>query len=160
MVHDFTAAPFIKTVQAPQYVVSHPICVPVSSRSSRRNSTSKHRGSTTRECSLPLTRTWTETFCALSGIDVADLHLSPSGPLKSCLRRTFDQRVHHLPLIFSRTAHIRLGIGGCTRGLCCRFDKLWCNLLATQQGFSFSNSNWQQTDAAQSDRDLSAAIAL
>src|SRR5258708_38566975 len=137
MVHDFTAAPFIKTVQAPQYVVSHPICVPVNSRSSRINSTSKHRGSTSRECSLPFTRTWMEILCAASGIDVADLHLLAVSPLKRGFRRTFNKRSHKLPLVLSRTAHIWLGIGGCTRPFWCRFHELWWNLLATHQGFAF-----------------------
>src|SRR5258708_31387456 len=136
------------------------MCVPVSSRSSRRNSTSKHRGSTTSECSLPLTRTGMEPSCALSGIDVADLHLLAASPLKRGFCCTFNKRSHKLPLVIGRTAHIRLGIGGCTRGLCRRFDKLWRNLLATQQGFSFSNSNLQQTDAAPSARDFSAAITF
>ena len=34
--HDFTASPSIRTVQAPHWLVSHAMCVPVSPATSRR----------------------------------------------------------------------------------------------------------------------------
>src|SRR6267143_2140168 len=142
-VQDFTAAPFINTVQAPQYVVSHPTCVPVSSRSSRMNSTSKSRGSTSRECNLPLTRTWMETHSPASGINVANLHLLSAGPLERGFRRTLNKRPHELPLVFRRAPHIRLRFGGGARRIRCRVDELRCDLLAAKRCFSFSNPNRQ-----------------
>src|SRR5262245_30442293 len=55
IVHDFTARPFMWIVQQPHCVVSHPMCVPVSPRSSRMTLTSSVRSSTWRECFTPLT---------------------------------------------------------------------------------------------------------
>src|SRR5438105_4225374 len=57
MVQDFTGTPSASTVQAPQWVVSHPICVPVSRRVSRRKCTRRGRGSTSAVCLAPLTGT-------------------------------------------------------------------------------------------------------
>ncbi len=45
------------TVQAPQFPVSQPMCVPVRSRSSRRKWTSRRRASTSRSWRSPLTST-------------------------------------------------------------------------------------------------------
>ena len=55
MVQDFADLPSIITVQAPQLVVSHPICVPVMLKFSRKKCASKRRGSTSAECCFPFT---------------------------------------------------------------------------------------------------------
>ena len=55
MVQDFTDMPSISTVQAPQWVVSQPIWVPVSTRFSRMKCTKSVRGSTRPSTSAPLT---------------------------------------------------------------------------------------------------------
>src|SRR5260370_18788842 len=60
-VHALTVRPFKSTVQAPQYVVSQPMCVPVRFRFSRKNSTSSVRGSTNAFRGSPFTRTRTGT---------------------------------------------------------------------------------------------------
>src|SRR6185295_9473290 len=57
IVHDFTAWPSTSTVHAPQREVSQPTWVPVSPQTSRRNWTSRSRGSTSRSVLVPLTRT-------------------------------------------------------------------------------------------------------
>src|SRR5262249_31382612 len=46
IVHDFTARPFANTVQAPQILVSQPMCVPVKPAMSRMKCVSKSLGST------------------------------------------------------------------------------------------------------------------
>src|SRR6266852_2844740 len=99
MVHDFTAAPFINTVHAPQYVVSQPTCVPVRSSSSRNNSTSSMRGSTVTEIGFPFTFNLIGTFPMISGIDVADLDLLTAGASDSEVDRTLHQRPDQSALI-------------------------------------------------------------
>ena len=65
MVQDFTDMPSISTVQAPQWVVSQPIWVPVSERFSRMKWTSSVRGSTRPSTSAPFTFmvTWVFAIC-------------------------------------------------------------------------------------------------
>src|SRR5262245_24509721 len=55
VVQDFTALPSTWTTQAPHCEVSQPTCVPVSRRCSRRNCTSRVRGSTSPVTGLPFT---------------------------------------------------------------------------------------------------------
>src|SRR3569832_2259946 len=55
VVQDFTALPSICTTQAPHCEVSQPTWVPVSRRFSRRNCTSRVRGSTFAVTGLPFT---------------------------------------------------------------------------------------------------------
>src|SRR5215208_8234434 len=55
VVQDFTALPSTCTTQAPHCEVSQPTCVPVSRRFSRRNWTSRVRGSTLALTGLPFT---------------------------------------------------------------------------------------------------------
>src|SRR5690242_1640399 len=57
MVQDFTGVPSTNTVQAPQWVVSHPMWVPVSLSFSRRKCTRRSRGSTSAVRFSPLTVT-------------------------------------------------------------------------------------------------------
>ena len=60
MVHDFTGMPSSRTVQAPQLLVSQPMCVPVSPRSVRMKSDEEHaRLDVGRSRSTPLTVTVT-----------------------------------------------------------------------------------------------------
>ena len=54
-VHDFTDLPSRSTVQAPQWLVSQPICGPVMFCSSRKKWMSKVRGSTNASMVLPFT---------------------------------------------------------------------------------------------------------
>src|SRR5215469_5883928 len=55
MVQDFTALPLTCTTHAPHWDVSHPTCVPVRRRFSRRNCTSRVRVSTSAVTGLPFT---------------------------------------------------------------------------------------------------------
>src|SRR6202140_3996972 len=60
MVQLFTDLPSRSTVQAPQWLVSHPICGPVRLSCSRRKWMSRVRGSTSASTDLPFTvrETW------------------------------------------------------------------------------------------------------
>src|SRR5581483_11145500 len=141
MVHDFTAAPFMRTVQAPQYVVSQPTCVPVRSRFSRSSSTSKSLGSTLSERTFPLTFTVMATFSTVSGINVTDLDLfSPRAP-DSNFDLAFHQRACQHSFIFRRSPHIGLRIGcslRCFHGGC---DCLVIYRLAFQRRLSIFGFN-------------------
>ena len=66
MVQLFTDMPSRSTVQAPQWVVSQPIWVPVSCRFSRMKCTSSVRGSTRPSTSAPFTFMVTWVFAILS----------------------------------------------------------------------------------------------
>src|SRR3954469_22354378 len=55
MVQDFTARPFTCTVQQPHWLVSQPMCVPVSPSLSRRKSARSIRSSASPDIFLPLT---------------------------------------------------------------------------------------------------------
>ena len=61
MVHDLTERPSSSTVQAPQDVVSQPMCVPVRPSRSRSTETSSSRGSIRTSCAAPLTVSVTVT---------------------------------------------------------------------------------------------------
>jgi hypothetical protein len=63
MVQDLTDLPFIITVQAPHWLVSQPMCVPVSPSPSRMWWTSRVRGSTSLSRATPFTVI--ETLCAI-----------------------------------------------------------------------------------------------
>src|SRR4051794_16632390 len=69
------ASPSRWTVQAPQFVVSHPTWVPVRPRWSRSQCTSRRRGSTSAERASPLTVTRTGTMLLIA--------LLPRGPATS-----------------------------------------------------------------------------
>jgi len=56
-VHDFTGWPSSSTVHAPQWVVSQPMCVPVSRKLSRKRCTRRRRDSTSASRAAPFTVT-------------------------------------------------------------------------------------------------------
>src|ERR1700680_3733119 len=74
-VHDFTALPLTCTTQAPHCEVSQPTWVPVSRRFSRRNCTSRVRGSTSAVTALPFTVSLTAGIEHLPGFGLKGLVL-------------------------------------------------------------------------------------
>src|SRR5260370_18597149 len=97
-----------------------------------------------------------ETFCATSGIDVADLHLLSASPLKSGFCRAFNKRSHKLTLVVHRAPHIGLRVGSCARGIGGRFDQLWPQLPAPKRCFRLPLSNLHPTKPTQSTGNLGA----
>src|SRR5262245_27279786 len=96
-VHDFTGVPSRSTVHAPQCVVSHPMCVPVSSTVLRTKSTSSRRGSTWCRCSVPLTETLISTVSSLG---------CPCF-LGGGRERPAREHPHDVSLPFGRAAYVR-----------------------------------------------------
>src|SRR5215510_10164296 len=78
-VHDFTALPSTCTTQAPHWDVSQPTWVPVSRRFSRRNCTSRVRGSTSPVTALPFTVSATADMTLLLEIRPKDLVFRTDG---------------------------------------------------------------------------------
>src|ERR1700674_674205 len=119
IVQDFTARPFVNTVQAPQYVVSQPTCVPVRSPASRRNSTRNMRGSTCRAQGLPFTLILTAIFSIftvavsgiLSGIEMGPFDLFSAGAARGNLDGALHQSYDELALVVGGSPHVSLGIG-------------------------------------------------
>src|SRR5262249_42409284 len=103
MVQDFTDLPSRSTVQAPQWVVSQPICAPVRLSCSRSMWTSSVRGSTSTSTALPFTvmATW-----------VLAIGSSPSsgatGALAGACQRARQHHAGHLLAIGDGPA----GVGG------------------------------------------------
>src|ERR1700739_4146078 len=78
-VQDFTARPSIWTTQAPHWLVSQPIWVPVRLRLSRKRCTSSVRSSTSTETALPFTVSLTVDTRGPSRDDFELGRLEPGG---------------------------------------------------------------------------------
>src|SRR5260221_4548523 len=167
MVQDFTARPFIRTVQAPQYVVSQPTCVPVRSHASRRNSTSNMRGSTSRAYGLPFTLIWTLTAILftvaiagiLSGIEMGSFDLFSAGAARSNLDGAFHQSDDELAFVVGGPAHVRLRIGGSTGCFGDGRDRLVVQAFSADRGLGFSRADRGQPDAAEGNGGIPANVA-
>src|SRR5947209_20419753 len=85
VVQDFTALPSTWTTQAPHCEVSQPTWVPVSRRFSRRNWTSRVRGSTLALTGLPFT---IMEILAISTLLAAPPHIGRTGGLNTL--RTYN----------------------------------------------------------------------
>src|SRR5207249_11297295 len=115
--HDFAERPLTSTVQAPQKLVSQPMCVPARSSSSRRNSTSSMRDSTSARTGLPFTLHAMATLDALSGIVVLHLHTLAGGAARRYADRFPQQPAHQGTLVSGRAALVRLRSGRSHAGL-------------------------------------------
>src|SRR5947209_12223296 len=149
------------------------MCVPVRSRSSRKNSSSSMRGSMLRSYSMPLTRTRTESLsltspgalldrlflvAAASGINMSYLDLFTSGSTSGNSEGTFYERGNQRSLVISRATHIGLWIG---RSACCvrgRSNRLFSKFLAAKHTFSLGSAYRRQPHAAQCNRNVRAGI--
>src|ERR1700674_252967 len=142
-VHDLTVRPFKSTVQAPQYVVSQPMCVPVKFRFSRKNSTSSVRGSTSASRGLLFTRMHTETF-STPDIFVSRLHAFAARAPHRGSNRALHQRRHQCALVIRGTAHVALRFGRFPRRFSRALNRLPIDLLAAQLGFRLLCPNRRQ----------------
>src|SRR6266566_5569924 len=95
-VQDFTGSPSSSTVQAPQCVVSQPMCVPVRRRFSRSRWTRRSRDSTWTAWATPFTVTWMSCRA-----------MSPTScPLEGLLEGARGEHPPHLALVFDRAAPV------------------------------------------------------
>src|SRR2546422_7314688 len=99
-------------LQAPQFVVSQPICVPVRLRFSRRKWTSKVRVSTVADRGAPFTVTWTFTKGPVSsspalGISARTISCTPVCPSRSPVQGPESKDPDHRPFVFGWTPQVR-----------------------------------------------------
>src|SRR5713226_495612 len=134
--------------------------VPVRSRSSRKNSTSSKRGSTSREYSLPFTLTRMEVLEIPSGIKMTYLHLLATRATYGGCNRALDQRPHELALVFGGASHIGLRISGHASRFRCRHNCFFGNSLAPKCALCLVGPHRHKGDAAQSNRSCLARVAL
>src|SRR5689334_2151632 len=160
MVHDLTAAPFTRTVHAPQYVVSHPMWTPVRSNSSRNSSTKRSRGSTLAEYSLPFTLTLIDTRRISSGILMAYRYLLAARTLSRGMDRAFHESGYQRSLVFNRAAQVGLWIGCLPRRIHRRVDGLGRNRLTFKRLGCLFRADRSQPDATERYRRPRAYITV
>src|SRR6267378_156505 len=156
-VQDFTVRPFSSTVQAPQYVVSQPMWVPVRFKFSRKKSTSSVRGSTNASRASPFTRTRTVTISApdifVSRLDA----FAPRAPGRDS-NSAFHQRPHQRTFIIGRAAHVALRFGGFPRSFGHSLNRLPIDLLPAQLVLRPLCANRHQSHATQHHANVFANI--
>src|SRR5262249_9301590 len=108
-VHDFTDLPSRSTVQAPQWLVSQPICGPVSCSCSRKKWMSSVRGSTSSSTFLPF------TVMEMWDFAIVSLPKSGAGALFGAGKCAREHYACHLRSIGRRSASIGRGRGDCFR---------------------------------------------
>src|SRR6267378_1181795 len=163
IVQDFTARPFISTVQAPQYVVSQPTCVPVRSHASRRNSTSNMRGSTSRAYCLlfALMLTLTAIFFPvaiagiLSGIEMGSFDLFSASAASGNLNGALHQSYYQLAFVVDGSAHVSLRIGGGAGCFGGGRNRFFVQIFSTKCSLCFGRADRRQSDAAKSNGGIS-----
>src|SRR5581483_454567 len=176
-VHDFTVAPFISTVHAPQSVVSHPTCVPVRSSPSRSISTKSVLASTAIAYGLPFTvrliGTFSNTgsaglfgarfllvFIPVLGIKMSTLNLLAPGTTHGNADRALQQRSDQEPLVLRRAPHIGLWISRSACRVSRPVDVRVTHRLSAQRCFCLSRLDWSQSHAAQRDGYIGAGVTL
>src|SRR5215469_2445214 len=132
MVHDFTVLPSSTTVQAPQWLVSQPTCVPVSPSTSRMKWTSNSRGSTSACRSRPFTLTRTNCFLAIRSPLNLSLFACPfCGAGKSASRQLLYQAL----FVFRRATQVRTRLSFISCQLASLPDGCFIELLTAQERF-------------------------
>src|SRR5262249_34662977 len=113
--------PSRSTVHAPQWVVSHPMWVPVRRSTSRSRWTRRSRGSTSACCFSPLIVSWTSTGVTSMCTPLGALARAPGAPTASLPRaralhraaqRRSGQPPHEVPLVLHRATQVGAGLGG------------------------------------------------
>src|SRR5438093_5450484 len=113
-VQDLIGLPSKSTVHAPQWVVSHPMCVPVNRKTSRRKWTKSSRGSTSASRAMPLTVT--RIRCVAMPLPSCLCHL-PTGALQSTREGSGGQHPHHIALVRTRATQVCFWPGFLSREL-------------------------------------------
>src|ERR1019366_9439140 len=75
------------------------------------------------------------------------------------LNGAFHQSYHQLALVFSGSAHVRLGIGGGTSGFGSDTNRLVVQDFSPECRLGFGRANRRQSDAAQSNGGIMAHVA-
>src|SRR6266850_2240476 len=158
-VQDFVVRPFNRTVQAPQYVVSQPICVPVRLKCSRSNSTSRVRGSTSASRGSPLTRTRTRMFSA-SNIFVPRLNVFPVRPPHRDSYGPLDESGDQNAFVIRGAPHVVLRFSGRARRFDGAFNPLLLEFLPPQSFLRLFCANRGQSNAAKYNPHILASVAV
>src|SRR5260370_29161761 len=158
-VHDFTVRPFRITVQAPQYVVSQPTCVPVRLRCSRRNSTSNVRGSTSALRTSPFTRARRRIFLT-SDIFMPCFHGLAAGAARCDADGALDESSHQHAFVICRTAHVALWVRRRPRSVCGGPNILFLERFAAQRRFRFLCTDGREAHATQNDARILARVVI
>src|SRR3954454_5674322 len=103
IVQDLALRPSTWTVQAPQLLVSQPICVPVSPKTSRSTWTRRRRGSTSASRASPLTVM--ETCWVVIGASSRERQRALERPVQ----RSNGQLGDHRPLVLGGPAKVARG---------------------------------------------------
>src|SRR5689334_24023400 len=112
-----TGVPSNNTVQAPQFVVSHPVCVPVRPRPWRSRCASSSRGSTSATRFTPLTVMLTRrvgtspTAWSRTSLNKPVMSCCPLGRLLDACQDALDEGAYDLPLVLRASAVIRPRLG-------------------------------------------------
>src|SRR6202158_488753 len=143
-VQDFTGRPSRSTVQAPQWLVSQPMWVPVRRRFSRIRCTSRRRGSTSASCFSPLTATLT----------------SISGPFLRALDRLAERAGCHYPhkvlLVLAGATQARGRAGCLRRELSGLLYGVLVRPLSPQRGLGLDRLDRHRSHVGEADADLLA----
>src|SRR5262245_2249520 len=185
-VHDFTGRPSRRTVQAPQWVVSHPMCVPVRRNTSRIRWTRSSRGSTSASRRSPLIVTPTRiqaSFYYLSadcwpatgrrsagrfGPDRVDAAvMSPRGARSAPRPRALEcaaegpgrQDPHQVALVLDRPAQIRRGIALLGRDPRHLADRRVVHAVAAEQRLGAARLDRRRPHVGQADPYVRARVA-
>src|SRR5262249_27857234 len=142
-VQDLTGRPSSRTVQAPQWVVSQPMWVPVSRKFSRIRWTSRRRGSTSASCFSPLIATLTSIVSAPS-----------LRALDRLAERTACQYPHQVLLVLHRSPEIRGGLGRVGRELGRLLDARVVRALAPERGLGPLGLDRHRPHVGEPDPDL------
>src|SRR5437867_4952491 len=145
IVHDFAGWPSTRIVQAPQWVVSQPMWVPVSRSTSRIICTSSKRGSTFASCFSPLTESFTSIV------------LSPApGTLDRLAERPGRQHAHEILLVLDGTAQVGRGFRGLGGELGSPLDRGLVRRLPFQSRLGLRGLDGREAHVGQSDTDVLA----
>src|SRR5215469_16469798 len=133
------------------------MCVPVRFKWSRKNSTSRVRGSTAASRNSPFTRMRTRVLSA-ADIFVSCLHAFAARSPRRDAYRSPHQCRNQPAFVFGGATHVALWFGGVLSRFGSALNGFGVELVATKLGFGLCCAKNSQADAAQSDASVLATI--